>query len=260
MRNTVVPMEDNWRTIEGAEITCEIIDYLQRSGGSGLTDLADEFDRSKSSIHAYLSTLVERKYVVKDDNEYRLSLRYLDLAEHVKGEFGNYEVIRSEVDRLANTTGEVAQFATVEQGDLVYVYKSSGESAVSTMSSIGSREKLHSTALGKAILSHMDEPKASGLIESKSLEEKTKNTITDPDALEDELAESEERGYAMDDEENIIGLRCVAAPVVLDNESVLGAVSVSGPSRQMTKEKIETTLKDSVMRAANVVQINTKFS
>jgi DNA-binding IclR family transcriptional regulator len=74
------------------------------------------------------------------------------------------------------------------------------------------------------------------------------------------LAESEERGYAMDDEENIIGLRCVAAPVVLDNESVLGAVSVSGPSRQMTKEKIETTLKDSVMRAANVVQINTKFS
>jgi DNA-binding IclR family transcriptional regulator len=124
------------------------------------------------------------------------------------------------------------------------------------MSTIGSRETLHLTALGKAILTIMDGAEVRDLLGPGPLAAKTDNTITDVDELE----VTAERGYAIDDEENILGLRYVSTPVVLDNGSVLGSISVSGPSSRMTTERIEGELEETLERAANVVQINTKFS
>lgn len=253
-------MTDGPRTIDAVRVTCGILDLLQDRDAAGVTDIADELDRSKSSIHAYLTTLVEQQYVVKRDGQYALSLRYLDLAEHVKDHVGNYDVIRSEIDELASVTDEVAQFGTLEQGDLVYLYKGRGESGVETMSAIGSRETPHSTGLGKAMLSQLSEDRVRQLLGSAPLARKTENTITNLDELVVDLQETRERGYAIDDEENIVGLRCIAAPVVLDDGTVIGAVSVSGPSSRMTVERIQTELAERVKRAANVIQINTKFS
>jgi len=253
-------MSQQWRTIESIQLSCEIIELLQEREAAGVTELADELGRSKSSIHAYLSTLAEQKYVVERDGLYSLSLKYIDLAEHVKNQVGKFDVIRAEIDELADATGEVAQFGTLEHGDLVYLYKARGDAAVETMSTMGSRETLHSTALGKAILSVMNEASVRDLLGPGPLPAKTDNTITDINELVDELEMITERGYAIDDEENILGLRCVSTPVVLDDGTVLGSISVSGPSSRMTTDWIDDELKETLERAANVVQINTKFS
>lgn len=253
-------MEDKPRTIEAVRFTCDIIDYLKDHQNTGITEIAEEFDRSKSSVHAYLTTLAKENFVVKEDGCYSLGLHHLEIAEKVKNQAGNYDVIESEIDNLAKKTGEVAQFGLIENSDLVYLYKSRGDSAVKTMSSIGSREALHCTALGKAILSQMDESAVTNILPEEPLQKKTSNTITDYESLSKELERTRERGYAIDNEENIMGLMCLAAPVVLDDGTILGAVSVSGPSSRLTQDRIENQLKDEVTSTANVIQINVTFS
>jgi DNA-binding MarR family transcriptional regulator len=90
------------RTIRSVQIAFNIIDVLQEKGGAGVTELADELGHSKSTIHSHLRTLEERNILVREGDGYRLSLRILDMATHVREQVGNYDVIRDEVDELAS--------------------------------------------------------------------------------------------------------------------------------------------------------------
>jgi DNA-binding IclR family transcriptional regulator len=93
----------------------------------GVTELAEEVGVDKSTVHSHLNTLRRNNLVVKTGTKYRLSLEFIALSEHVKDQIGPYDIITEEVDELAAETGEVAQFATEEQEQVVYVYKSEGE-------------------------------------------------------------------------------------------------------------------------------------
>jgi len=117
----------------------------------------------------------------------------------------------------------------------------------------------HCTGLGKAILASLPRERAEAIIDAQGMDENTANTITDRDRLFEHLAEVHERGYAIDDEEAIAGLRCVAAPVVA-SERTVGAVSVSGPARRMEDARIRDELAPLVLRAANVIELNATIS
>lgn len=248
------------RTVNAVETSFDILEYIQREEGAGVTALADDLSRSKGSIHAHLATLLDREYVVKDGDEYRLSLRYVDLAESVKDRFGIYEVVTDELDELVDENKELAQFAVEEHGRAVYLYKTHGAKAVQTASRVGTREHLHCIALGKAILAHLTEERVEHVVDRHGLPGFTDNTITDYETLTEELERVRERGFAFDNEEKIQGLRCVAAPVRGRDGDVLGAVSVSGPSSRMGGERFREEIPEQVMRSANVIEINAKFS
>lgn len=249
----------NKNTLRSVRIACELLETLQQVGGAGITELANETNYSKSTIHRQMSTLLEQEYVIKKGTSYQLSLRYLDISHHVSSQIENYDVIKKEVKTLAKETGEVAQFATEEHGRIVYLYKSKGERGVETSSHIGTREYLHSTSLGKSILSQMSQDRVNEILARRGLPKKTKNTITTREALFDELEEIRERGFAFDREENVMGLHCVAAPVIEDG-IILGAVSLSGPSSRIKGDRYETELPEIVTRTANIIQLNSKFS
>lgn len=250
---------DGPRTVQAVEIALEIIDVLHDHNGARITEVADELGRSKGTIHSHLRTLLNNDVVVKDDGLYRLSLRHLELGEAVKNRLGFYDVVTNELDVLADDCGELCQFATAEHGLAVYLYKAAGENAVQTASSIGKREYLHCISLGKAILAHQPRERIEEIIDRHGLPKFTDQTITSPEQLLTELEEIRERGYAFDNEEKIEGLRCVAAPVELSNE-MLGAVSISGPSSRMTGDRFHEELPNKVLRSANVIEINAKFS
>jgi DNA-binding IclR family transcriptional regulator len=248
------------RTVQAVQTALDIIEYLQEVESAGVTELADEVDRSKGTVHSHLTTLVQNHYLTKEDDEYQLSLRYLDLGETVKSRLGSYDVIRDELDDLAAESGELAQFATEEHGHAVYLYKAHGENAVESASSIGKREYLHCISLGKAMLAYLPQERAEEIIDQNGLPRYTAQTITTHDALFEELAQIRDRGYAFDNEEKIEGLKCVAAPVIGPDDRVLGALSVSGPSSRMTGERFTEELPGMVSRSANVIEINTQFS
>lgn len=256
---TVRKNDHQGRTIRSVKIAFNIIELLQKRGRVGVTELADELGHSKSTIHSHLQTLNERRILVQDSDGYRLSLRILDMANRVREQVGNYDVISSEVDALADVTGEIAQFGIEEHGMISYLYKATGEQAVETRSRVGIQQPMYSTSLGKTILSYMSATRTEEIIESMEFTAYTPQTITSTEALYTELDAITERGYGIDDEENIEGLRCVAAPVK-STETVLGAISVTGPSSRFTDERIHGDLADHVQRAANVIELNTKFS
>ncbi|MBV0925915.1 IclR family transcriptional regulator [Halomicroarcula limicola] len=247
------------RTVDAVETALQIVELLQERDGAGITEIADELGRSKGTVHSHLATLVENEYVVNDDGLYRLSLRYLELAETVTDRLQIYDVVRNELDDLAAECGELAQFATEEHGRAVYLYKTGGENAVQTASSTGDREYLHCISLGKAMMAHMSSERVEEIIDRHGLPGFTDSTITSKSELFDELATIREQGYAFDREEKIAGLRCVAAPVVTGGE-VVGALSVSGPASRFEGELYEEELPKMVTRSANVIEINSQFS
>lgn len=251
---------ESQRTVQAVRTALDIIEYLQREERAGVTELSNELERSKGTIHSHLTTLVQGDYLTREGSEYRLSLRYLDLGETVKERLEYYHVARAELDDLAEESGELAQLATEEHGMAVYLYKSKGDKAVESASSVGKREYPHCIALGKAILAHMPRERAEIIVEHNGLLEFTPQTITEPGALFEELDRIRERGYAFDNEERIQGLKCVAAPITSPDGDVLGALSISGPSSCMTGDRFTEEIPDMVTRSANVIEINTQFS
>lgn len=246
------------RTINAVQTTCRLLDALEEKGGAGVTELSNELGIAKSAVYNHLNTLRKQNFVVKEDEEYRLSFTYISKAEHVKKELGYYDAIVKEVEKLASETEEISQYAIEQQGQLVYLYRANGENAINLLTDVGDSEMFHCTGVGKAILANIPEEELEWIIESNGLPERTNKTITSRERLADRLEEIRERGYAIDNEEAVDGLRCVAAPIVTE-DGTAGAISISGPVRRMDDEHIETELAPKVLRAANVIELNAKI-
>lgn len=244
------------RRVQAVQISCDVLEALRELDGAGVSELADRLDRSKATIHSHLATLVDNELVVKRGDTYEISLRFVDLGEYAKNGVAIYEVAEAEVERLAEETGEVAQFMVEEHGRGVYLHKARGENAIQTASYTGNRKDLHCTALGKAILSQLPTAEVDAIIERRGLPQRTENTITTRDALLDELETIREEGVAFDDEEILRGLRCVAAPVDNPTGDTCGAISISGPTSRFKGDRFHEELPEVVRGAANVIEVN----
>jgi DNA-binding IclR family transcriptional regulator len=253
-------MTNEPREIQAVKIALDIIEQLQEEGSSGITELSNELGLAKSTVYNHLNTLINKQYVVKSGDRCELGFKIVGVAEDVKRNFGEYEVVREEVQKLAQKTGEVAKFGTVEHGNIRYVSKSIGENAVETASDIGKQQvnPIYTTAIGKVTLAHLPSDETDEIIERTDFIPRTQNTIVNEAELREQLNRITERGYAIDDEENVQGLRCVAVPV-LDDGSVIGALSISGPASRFNEERLHEELQDAVRHSANVIELKAKF-
>jgi DNA-binding IclR family transcriptional regulator len=238
----------------------EIIEFLKENHGAGVTETAKALDMSKGVVHNHLNTLEALEFIVKENEEYRLSLRFLELGEYQRNQMRLYRIGREQVKELAAETGELVNLATEEHGRCVYLSLSRGEKAVEADTYAGHRPHLHNTALGKAILAHLPDARIAEILDHRGLPQTTEHTITDRDVLFEELEAIRDRGVAFDREERLPGLRCVAAPIKKNNGEVAGAISVSGPMTRMQGELFEQTLPDAVRSTANVIELNLEYS
>lgn len=254
-----VNMSNTPHRVRTTRKTFRIIEALKGRESAGVTSLADDLDMNKSTVHNHLSTLVEEGYVVREGEEYRLGLQFLELGGYIRSQMELYEVAETEVKQLAKETGELANLAVEEQGRIVYLYRSKGDRAVDLDTYAGMRASMHSTALGKAILAYMPKEQVNNIIDRYGLPEESSATITDRDSLMEELQEIREQGFAQDREERLEGLRCVAAPIS-GGDRVLGGVSVSTPTSRMKFERADETIPELVQSAANVIELNITHS
>ncbi|MDS0300324.1 IclR family transcriptional regulator [Halogeometricum sp. S1BR25-6] len=246
-------------TVKTARTTFQILEELKRKNGATVTELTEEFDLSNSSIHNYLSTLEEDGYVIKNGTEYKVGLRLLDLGGFARRNRHIYDIAKSEVTALAESTGEMANLVVEEKGKGVYLHRAHGNKAVRTDSYVGQRVHLHNTALGKTILAHLPEERVDEIIEHHGLPRTTPNTITTRDALLEELETVREAGVSFDDEARVQGLRCVAVPIINNNDRVEGAISVSGPTSRLQNEYFTRELPEELKSAANVIELNITY-
>lgn len=237
--------------------TLLILEFLKDHDGARVIELANEFEWPKSTVHSHLETLKNTGYIVKDGNTYQLGFRFLDLGEHVKYRNDVHRMVEPRIEALADSTGERVQFVISEHGDCVYARIAEGEHAVSTGSRLGRRRHmLHATAAGKSILAYTDREKVEEIIEQKGLPELTENTITDDEALFNELEVVRDNGYAFNYEEHIKGLRAVAAPVRKPDGAVVGAISVSGPAHRMHGESFTKELPANILGVCNEIELD----
>lgn len=245
--------------VQTAQKTLRIVETLKERNGATATEIADALDLPKSSAHNYLRTLEHEGYVVKEDRQYRVGLRFLDLGAHARTREQLYTVAKPELKTLAEETGEHANLLVEEHGLGVFLLREVGENAVGVNSHVGQCVSLHTTALGKSILAQLSEDRRDAIIERHGLDAKTEQTITDQETLEAELADIRESGVAYDREEGVRGLKCVAVPI-LSGGDIKGAVSVSGPTSRMDDQRIEEELVPQLRDAVNVIELNLAYS
>jgi DNA-binding IclR family transcriptional regulator len=247
-------------TITATRTSLRIVEALKRLDGASLTAVAEDLDIAKSTVHNHLHTLEDEGYITSEGSVYRVGLRFLELGEYKRNRMDIYEIARPEVASLAEKTGEMANAAVEEHGEGVYITRSEGTEAVTVDTYAGKRVKLHCTALGKTILAQLPEERVDEIVDTHGLPARTENTITDRTELKTELDQVRERGYAYDREERLRGLRCVAAPIVVEDGDLVAALSVSGPTTRIRGDLFHEEIPELLLSAANVVEINLAYS
>lgn len=211
----------------------------RRDRGSGVTELADDSGLSPSTIHRLLQTLVSGGYVRREPGRlYALGSGLIRLGEQAT--LGVATWCLPLLTQLVGQLGESVNLAGLSGDEVVYLAHVPSAQSIRMFTEVGSRVPAHSTGVGKAMLAQLDHDDLSALLERTGMPAVTPHTHTGPDALEAELTVIADRGFAMDEQENELGVRCVAvaAPSSRSEGSRLG-VSMSGPASRVTDALVD---------------------
>jgi len=240
--------------VKAVDTTLDIIESLHQAGSASIDEVADEVGIGTSTAHRHLTTLHERGYIVREGNEYELSLRFLTHGGRRRETLPANELIHRKVRQLSEETSERVQFITEEHGERVYMYTHAGPDAVKTDATIGKRGPLHVSAAGKAILANLPASRRDQILNDVVAPE-----TPEREALDAELETVRDRGYAFNDEESTSGLRAVGVPIRHGSDTVLGAISVSGPANRLTGDYFREELPNLLLGTVNEIELNIEY-
>lgn len=204
-------------------------------GIMGLSALAAESGLPLPTIHRLVRTLVDLGYLRQEPNrQYVLGPRLIRLGESSSRMLSTWA--RPHLAHLVDELGESANLAMLDGDQIVYVAQVPSRHSMRMFTEVGRRVLPHCTAVGKAVMADMDADEVRDILSRTGMPRHTPNTMTDPKKFAAALAQTAEQGYALDEGEQEVGVRCVAVAVP-DAPSRL-ALSVSGPATRMTEDLI----------------------
>lgn len=205
---------------------------------SSLSELAARNDLNKSTLLRLLEPLLEARLVERtSDAGYRIGLGAVNLGTAYLTGLDLRTVARPILEQIAHDSGETVHLLAYDRGQVCYIEKIVGRSSIQMASRIGERMPAYCTASGKVFLAHLPEAEVREVL-AEGLPARTSNTITDPKALQQELANTRERGVGIDDCENELDIRCVSVPVFDNVGQVTAAISISGLAARMRGERM----------------------
>ena len=227
-------MNNNSEFLKTLRRGLEILRYLANHP-KGLTnkETADHFGMDPSSSFRFFQTLVYCHFVYKENGKYYLSHRLLELL--AASESGLIRFARPLIQLLAEELGYTAGLAVLENFVAVPVILGKGKAPLSVNSNLGKSIPLHASALGKVLLAYLSDIERKQILETLSLPRFTQHTITDRKQLCEELATIRNCGYSSDDEEYLIGVRCIAVPLLDSQGRCHAGISVSCPSQAFSE-------------------------
>jgi DNA-binding IclR family transcriptional regulator len=244
------------RPVETVERAVDIVEFLKREGSATIPEVTAELDCAKSTAHRHLKTLEANSLLVREGDQYRLGVRFLDYGVVARNRYTLYREARPKVDELAEETEEKIWCTVEEHGWSIHIYGARGKHSVRTHARVGHRNYLHRHAAGKAILAHLPDGRVDAIIDRHGLPARTPHTITDPTNLRAELDEIRDRGYAFNFEESVEGLHAVGAPITDGDGVALGAISISGPANRLDGSLLQEELPALLLGAVNEITIN----
>jgi len=242
-------MEKQQSQIQSLDRAFTIIEIIANAQEPlSLKNITELADLPKPTVYRILSSLEKWGYIEQDDNNnYKLGTKFLFLGAKVQESLEIKKIARPFLKELNAVTNETVFLGILDKGRSLYVDKLDSSHTVRLVSRIGSRNYVHSTSLGKCLLSGLSERQILKILEEHGMPALTTNTITDKGVLLKEVELVKQRGFALDNIENEEGVRCIAAPVKDHKGKVVAAVSISGPVQRITDEAIETKLKPALL-------------
>jgi IclR family acetate operon transcriptional repressor len=223
--------------VQSLERAFELLETMADAGGViGLSRLAQESGLAQPTIHRLIRTLVDLGYVRQEPSrQYSLGPRLIRLGDSASHLLGTWS--RPYLSRLVDALGESANLAMLDGDRVVYVAQAQSRQSMRMFTEVGRRVYPHCTAVGKALLAHLPPGDVHALLKRTGMPAQTEHTITEPARFAEEIDRVRAQGYAMDDGEQEIGVRCVAVPVLGTSNRL--AISVSGPAPRMTPDVVE---------------------
>ena len=208
----------------------DILELLsQQPNGLSLTEVAARLGLNKSTVHRILASLKARGYVEQraGAKAYRLGLEFIEISSLYLNSLELKTEAQDSLHKLSRQADQTVFMAIMQDRHVVYIDKIEAHQSLRRYKIIGQRRPLHTTSLGKALLSGLSEREIVRLYGNSEFERLTANTIGDLETLLKEIELTKQRGWAFDNEENEVGTVCVGAPVYDYRNMVIAAVSVA---------------------------------
>lgn len=194
---------------------------------------------NKSTAYRFLAHLEGAGYLFRDDmGAYLIGPKLARLGADLSNEVILRKISRPILQQVRERTGETVNLGVLDGHHVRYVDVIESSHTFRLASEVGSRRPLYCTSLGKAMAAHLSAEELQDLLNSIRFERQTPKTIVERGKLEKELVRIRQRGYAVDDEEAVLGARCVASPILDVNGQLVAAISVSGPVTRITGRQI----------------------
>jgi IclR family acetate operon transcriptional repressor len=223
--------------VQSLERAFDLLERMADAGGEvGLSELSSSSGLPLPTIHRLMRTLVACGYVRQQPNRrYSLGPRLIRLGESASRLLGTWA--RPYLTRLVEETGETANMAMLDGDEVVYVAQVPSRHSMRMFTEVGRRVLPHSTGVGKALLANAPAEEVRALLARTGMPAATEKTITTPEGFLDALEHVRQVGYAVDDNEQEIGVRCLAVSV--PDSPAAAAISISGPAGRVTEAATE---------------------
>ncbi len=238
-------------TVRALDRGLQLLRLLARENRIALTGLAMQAGMPPSTAHRLLTTLQRHRFAEFDEDaqEWMIGVEAFRAGSGFLKRIDLVEASRDIMQRLMSETGETANLAIPDDGDMVFVSQVETPNPIRAFFRPGARSPMHACGAGKALLAQFAPRDIKKILLRKGLPEFTPGTITKPDRLFAELDTVRTRGWAFDDEERYAGMRCIAAPVFNAYGDAVAGISVSGPTARFTAQGI-SLFSAAVRRAA----------
>lgn len=216
-----------------------------RTAPMRLQELARELHMPESTLLRFLNTMIDFGYVAKDpqNSRYGLTLKLAQLGSQVHSNYPYQRIIHPYLEEVSRELQEPVSMSVEQDGSVVYVDTVDGpDHMLRTLQRIGKAAPMHSTGAGKVLLQNYSSSLLERYVESKGLPAFTENTITRADLFFEELQAVKKRGFAYDNEECELGVRCVAFPIKDFSGKNVAAMSISAPVSRLSSEKEERVI------------------
>lgn len=247
--------EQSQGTVQSDETLFDILDIIRDKGPIGVTNIAEEINKSTSTVHKHLKTLDSHNFVHNNDGTYKLGLKFLYYGGSVRDNNFYYNMIWPKVSELADTTNKLAAYQVQEGDCVIMLYSFNDEYNIRQVAPLGDRCLLHQSAAGQVILAYHPDEWIKSYAKRTGLPTSTEVTIDNTEELFKRIQIIRERGYTISHGERIEGLLAISAPVLDSREQLFGAVSLTEPLAPQSESSDNKDMVEPLLNTVNDIRL-----